>query len=101
MALSNIFREPRREITESVVGLVAVALPVYGDFLFAKWFQEATTPSNGPGCPWPIGMALGILIVIGTALFVTAAVYLTHAIGDSICNVLQRRGLHLRPRQRY
>lgn len=47
MALSNIFREPRREITESVVGTAVV------------------------------GAALG-----------------------AFCDALERRGVHLRPRER-
>ncbi len=95
MALSNIFREPRREITESVVGLTVVGALMGADYCFARWLQDFTGGWNN-GCPWPIGMMLGVGVgFIGIFTIVT-----THAIGDGICNALQRRGVHLRPQLR-
>ncbi len=101
MALSNIFREPRREITESVVGLTVFGLAAWADYSFGRWLQEYAhiTHSDGTGfdpVPWPMGMIAGVLIAIG-AVFVVLG---THALGDVICNALQRNGIHLRPRQR-
>ena len=37
MALSNIFREPRREITETLVGVGVVILPVYVNYRLGAW----------------------------------------------------------------
>ena len=97
MALSNIFREPRREITESIVGIAAFGVAMAGDYHFARWFEEITTNSEGHGgCPWPLGLMFGF-IFLG---IIIAVVFFTHAIGDSICNALQERGIHLRPRNR-
>lgn len=39
MALSNIFREPRREITESAIGLGIFAAAAWADYHFAVWLQ--------------------------------------------------------------
>ncbi len=99
MALSNIFREPRREITESAVGLAIFSAAVWADYQFALWFKDATQGmlnEKDPGCPLPLGMFLGVI-----AAFVGLVVlFLTHALGDGICNALQRNGIHLRPRNR-
>lgn len=101
MALSNIFREPRREITESVVGIAAAAIAVGivapGDYYFALWFEEITGGHKTGGCPWELGMAFfgpcaGLLIL--------GAILATHGLGDAICNRLERVGLQLRPRNR-
>lgn len=95
MALSNIFREPRREIIESVVGLMVFAVFAWGDYHFAQWFKDVT---GGPriGCPWPIGMFFGFLLLVA----IIGLVLLTHMLGDAICNLFQERGVHLRPRKR-
>ena len=95
MALSNIFREPRREITESVVGLVVFGAFAWADYYVARWFQDVTGGWHD-GCPWPIGMMLGLLV----GFLAMCLLIITHGIGDGICNALQRRGIHLRPRQR-
>jgi hypothetical protein len=76
MALSNIFKEPRREITETVVGL-AVAVP----FATADCYL--------------FGLNLGAFLgaMVGGAVFI-------HEAGESLCDYLQEAGIHLRPRQR-
>ena len=97
MALSNIFREPRREITETVVGFMVFLGFAYIDMHFAFWFQGVTGGFNN-GCPWPIGFIfVGPVIMIVLILLAL----LIHAIGEWICNSLARRGLELRPKQRY
>ena len=98
MALSNIFREPRREITESVVGLSIFGVFLYGDYHLTKW-ALAELPHGGP--PLPIAMILvgvGIFFACGFSFLILV---LTHALGDAICNALQRNGVHLRPRVRH
>jgi hypothetical protein len=96
MALSNIFREPRREITESLVGLSIFAAVLVPDYYLALWFQGVTGGPNGGGCPWPVGMFFGL--VVGFILILGSIE--AHELGDAVCNALQRRDLHLRPKQR-
>jgi len=96
MALSNIFREPRREITESVIGIAFFAAFLFVDSYFARWFHGITGGDQHGGCPVPIGYVFGIFgfgvlwIILGV----------THGIGENICNALARRGLELRPKDR-
>ena len=97
MALSNMLREPRREITETVVGLAAIVGFCFLDYPFAIWFQEATGGLPHGGCPWPLGLFVGaivLVLVLGLAIFV-------HFVGEEICDALARRGAELRPKQRY
>jgi hypothetical protein len=99
MALSNILNEPRREITESLVGIAVLILPVYADYRFGCWFNNVV----GDGLP-PVdvprtltGMFVGILL---TLILIAIAIG-THAFGDHVCEVLQDHGLQLRPNTRY
>jgi hypothetical protein len=99
MALSNIFREPRRELTESAIGLVVFGGVALADYSFATWLENYAGyfPSSGnPHLPWPLGMLIGI----GVGIFAVGVLFATHEIGTAICNALQRGGVHLRPRQR-
>ena len=99
MALSNMRREPRREITETVVGVIVFGAYVVADWYFAQWFQWVTGPQGA--YPWPAGMVLGILVLtVGTAA-VIALPFIVHNIGDFACEVLGLIGLDPRPRQRY
>lgn len=96
MALSNMLREPRREITESAVGILtlgAILVPVIGlDYLIAVALHLV---------PLPIGMLFGILIEMGGFMLIFSLLQLTHAIGDGVCTALENRGVQMRPRQRY
>ena len=98
MALSNILKEPRREITEQLVGtLVIFALPV-ADAIFAHY---APRPSDYTF--WDMmgtGLCLGIILALGAAA-VTIVAKIVHAIGEETCNALEAYGVHLRPRRRY
>lgn len=101
MALSNILREPRREITESIVGVALVALVMWADYAFAIWLQDGTNAvTNGAGVPWPAGMLIGAILAIVVPLLMVILLFFTHALGDGVCNALQAAGVHLRPRQR-
>lgn len=103
MALSNIFREPQREITESLVGAVIVIGLIWADYSFGVWFQEYWGYYNFKDSqtkiyyvPWFFGMIAGAMLAIAGVFFLFA----THDLGDSICNYLEDRGIHLRPRNR-
>lgn len=97
MALSNIFREPRREITETVVGLVLL-VPAWADYRFGVWLATFLAP--------PDKDMYVMLVVVGTMLGVALmgaavlSIVILHAVGESICDALEDRGMHLRPRQR-
>ena len=104
MALSNIFREPRREITESIVGLIVAIGPVtafcIADYYGAVWASVAWfdgTTSTFWGC----AIVLIPMCIFGIVFFGWLALILTHAIGDDVCDALEERGLQLRPRDRY
>ncbi len=92
MALSNILNEPQREVTESVVGLALLAMYFVCDYSFALWFCKITAAPNN-GCFWIVVFFIGPLLT----LVIVAALFATHAIGESICNALERRGVRLRP----
>lgn len=94
MALSNIFKEPRREITESAVGLGVFGVFMYGDYHVALRMN----PANGGELALAMFVTtLGIVASIGVIVLVLMG---THAAGDGICNWLARRGLELRPKNR-
>lgn len=95
MALSNILNEPRREITETLIGLVPIVALLYCDYRFALWFQAFT---GGPekGCPWPGGLLIGLLIFMFGLLLLLAI----HFVGEEICDALANRGFDPRPKVR-
>jgi hypothetical protein len=97
MALSNIRREPQREITESAVGLVIFGLFMWADYEVALWMIEVGPP-HAP--PVPIVMILASAFLLGGVGLLVGIILVTHQIGDAVCNALERNGLHLRPRVR-
>lgn len=96
MALSNLHREPRREITESVVGITVFAILVLADYRFAVWFQALVGGPPGE-LPMPIAMILGLIF----GLAILATVYFTHFLGEIVCRWLRNMGLEVRPKDRY
>lgn len=98
MALSNILREPRREITESLVGLTVFGAAVWADYAFDAWFRDLDPPKTSQEAI--LGITLGMIVGVLLAAIVTFVLIVTHALGTAICNALEKRGVHLRPRQR-
>ncbi len=96
MALSNIFREPRREITESVVGIAAIGLALAPSYWVAGWLSQMDQT-----IPMPVAILFGFILVGMAYLVVAIFLAITHGVGDAICDTLDRRGIRLRPRQRY
>ncbi len=100
MALSNIFKEPRREITESAIGILAAvgsiavtSVAVYYTGVFVHHFSPQTPLAS---C---VGTAIFLLPATVVALIGLAVA--THAIGESVCASLAKRNLDPRPKQRY
>ena len=103
MTISNIRREPRREITESLVGIGVFAVLSAIDFGLAVW-GHADDPSHSTlewACMWFFALAFLAVVVAIALLVVKVFLLATHAIGESVCNSLETRGIRLRPRQRY
>ena len=108
MALNNIFVEPQREITESLIGLLVISaimtVALIVSYHAAVWWITY----------WEFPMdAFRIIINVG-AMLVTAFVCsifgffigwglleATHEAGDGICNLLAKVSLDPRPKQLY
>jgi hypothetical protein len=99
MALSNIFREPRREITESMVGITVFGLIVAVPVTIA-WKGANAWVAADPHAPFAEALLLVILGEAGAAIATVGLAMMTHAIGERIYNALAQRGLELRPRRR-
>lgn len=102
MALGNIGREPRREITESLLGILAVVPFFYLDYRLSVAWDAARGP-NDPVFPamlfiMAIGLVIGAFILfVGLLIFLAV----THSIGEWICDRLDDMGIDPRPRNRY
>jgi hypothetical protein len=95
MALTNIITEPRREITETVIGIAAVGGYVAANYATARWLRPWFYPFRDD--PLLIVM-IAILVLTIVAVFL---LFLVHAVGESISNWLGRQGHDPRPAQRY
>lgn len=99
MALSNITREPQREITESVVGFA-----LFGGFTSLDWWIASKLHIEGSTSPvadfWlffivgvPLCLVLAVLGTIGLVFF-------THFLGKVACDLLRALRLDPRPKLR-
>lgn len=110
MALSNIRREPRREITESLVGIGLVSIPALAWVLASLWAAGATWNPNhmeaghldvAPYPAWVVFWLFWTLAGGFVAYYVGWLVLvITHGIGEGACNALASHGIELRPRNR-
>ena len=95
MALSNIFREPARELTEQAIGMAAMAgilAAIVGDYALVYWALAAADAEDRAFATFMIGT----FSPIGIILLLLAA----HGLGEAICGALARRGLDPRPMRR-
>jgi hypothetical protein len=99
MALTNISKEPRREITETILGLLVVTLVLFPDYFAAVRFQEASGGFKN-GCPWPIGMIFIPLVILGLGALSFGSVLLIHFIGEKVCGFLRKFNIDPRPVRR-
>lgn len=103
MALSNIRKEPRREIMESVVGTLAFIL-----FLFAC--NPLAYALQATGMFGAVDMHHGLAYTVSAFILLAAfwiavglGIFLVHGlhnIGDFLCDMLGEIGLDPRPRGR-
>jgi hypothetical protein len=104
MALSNIANEPRREITESLVGIIGFFGLLYGDFHLGRWAANAVTMhDNGVLAGGPqifLGMLIVPLVVAFALLLLFGVVHLTHFMGEVLSDLMDAIGLDPRPRIR-
>jgi hypothetical protein len=100
MALSNVFREPRREITEQLVGTIIVGAFSLVDYKFAAWSLIGYVPRGDEA---PYGVMFAFAMFVGALICPLAFALLTivHFVGDKVCGWLDQRGLRLRPKERY
>lgn len=101
MALSNIGREPRREITESLLGTILVFGLIFVDWKFGHWVQAVASVGAPPGSWdgfWIVGMLIG---AIGIVLIYPLLFLFPHFIGEIFCDALKGMGIDPRPKQRY
>lgn len=100
MALSNIFREPRREITETLIGMTLFGGFLILDHLFANWFY-AYMVSNPSDCPLAVCyfvLPFGLLV---TSVILYVMAKLIHWVGEEVCDWLDDYGFDPRPKRRY
>lgn len=106
MALSNIWREPRREITESAIGMAVATPPIVAVVWSAAWFAKWSGPENTVGScpPWFFRFFIGVVLAsaaLATVYFVLMGLLVwTHGIGEDVCAFLARRGKDPRPKVR-
>lgn len=94
MALSNIFNEPRREITETAIGALAISSFLLVDF-WLVWMGSSAT--SFPGYLAGMGIVGVIMLLVG--MFGIGLFLFMHFIGEEACDYLEDRGVHLRPRR--
>lgn len=99
MALNNIRVEPKREITESLIGIGAVIGVVAGDYFLSVWL----TRTDGWMAKEPVGLMMlttPIFFILVTLILV-GLTYFTHFLGEQVCAGLRKMGVDPRPKTRY
>ena len=127
MALSNIFNEPRREITESLIGAVVTVLPfaISARWLYVRWANSDTwltgevtdkgvrlinSPFDLEGCAGTCAsvrtylnlevLAAALAGALAISAIIWIAIYFTHWAGEEFCDWLANGGHDPRPKQR-
>jgi len=99
MALSNTLKEPRRELTETGIGVAVIATAIGADYAFASWFI-AYFPPNG-SFPHAFAIILAMLIGALLVLLLWAFFLFAHFLGEVICDSLANNGIYVRPKRRW
>jgi chromate transport protein ChrA len=75
MALSNIFRNPKKEITETLVGFLFIGVIVGGVVTIAA-------------CEW---LRVPVLVILLGGFVLTFITFVAHFIGEEIIDLFKRR----------
>jgi hypothetical protein len=100
MALSNMRREPRREITESVIGVVVFVGFLVVDYYLAKWLQAHVLLKNQDFSDLVAIMVFSPLVIFCLVGVGVMLVYLTHFFGEEVCALMAKVGVDPRPKNR-
>lgn len=93
MALTNIFNEPRREIIETMVGVVLVGAAIGIVGYLALWLNNFQIDRTLPSA---------VFIVLVMIIVLIAVIVAIHSVGEWFCNWLEDRyNINLRPRERF
>lgn len=99
MALSNMGREPRREWTEQLFGIVVAAIILFGYSKLCNLFIR--TNIHNPGVADRVGTyAVGLVVLLIGFLILLGIWYLAHEIGELVCDTLASFRLDPRPKRR-
>jgi hypothetical protein len=97
MALSNVLREPRRELIEQGFGIL-----VAGGFVGIDYIAASLIYANLMGPTHMTGdFVFAVFIAAVSIIFVGFAFVLIHWVGEGVCNSMARRGYDPRPETRY
>ena len=99
MALSNTLKEPRRELTETGIGVVVIATAVGADYAFASWFANVLSPPNS--LPTGLGVFLGMMVGALLVIVTWGLLLFAHFLGEVICDSLANNGIYVRPKRRW
>lgn len=91
MALSNVFREPRKELTEQAVGFAAIIGVIGGLAALAAlilWPIAAAIQhfEPAPKDPLPACMLVATLLIVGSGMVILMLTFFVHFIGEEICD---------------
>lgn len=99
MAWSNVRKEPRREITEQILGVV-----VGGGWIYACWTVAhplgLRAAFDVPG-QYIFPVIFTIAFAIGAPVVLIATWHSFHWVGEIICGLMAALGFDPRPRDRY
>ena len=100
MALSNTLKEPRRELTETGIGVAVIATAIGADYAFASWFITSFPPSGG-SFPYAFAMVVAMFIGAVVVLMTWGLLLFAHFLGEVICDSLANNGIYVRPKRRW
>jgi uncharacterized BrkB/YihY/UPF0761 family membrane protein len=100
VALSNVFREPRRELIETGVGAVIVAGIVVITTIPATYIANTMTRVD-PKFDYSLAFVLGVAIVVVAGLLTCLIAMIVHSVGEEVCDKLEKNGIRLRPKERF
>lgn len=98
MALSNVLREPRRELIEQGLGVLAIGGFIGFDYIITSLiFADFMAPTTYLWADFAFAMFVG-----AAAIFLGfIGLHIIHWIGEAVCGAMARRGYDPRPTRRY